>query len=152
MYYIYHIPSMPKIGTSINPEERVKAQGYTNYEILEIHEDIYVASRREQELQKEYGYKVDNLKYYQTLENQSIEACRRGGKKAGRINGPIQGRKNVESGHLQSISSKGGKIGVIKANATMNAEILTCPHCNFTGKGRGNMKRWHFDNCKKKDH
>jgi hypothetical protein len=23
----------------------------------------------------------------------------------------------------------------------------TCPHCNLTGRG-GNMKRYHFDNCK----
>lgn len=25
---------------------------------------------------------------------------------------------------------------------------LTCPHCNYTGKGESNMYRWHFDNCK----
>ena len=24
---------------------------------------------------------------------------------------------------------------------------LTCPHCNLSGK-KGNMLRWHFDNCK----
>jgi len=26
--------------------------------------------------------------------------------------------------------------------------LVTCPHCGF--EGRANMKRWHFDNCKKK--
>jgi len=26
-------------------------------------------------------------------------------------------------------------------------ELLTCPKCEKTG-GKGNMKRWHFDNCK----
>ena len=25
-----------------------------------------------------------------------------------------------------------------------------CPHCDIKGKGAGNAKRWHFDNCKKK--
>ena len=29
-----------------------------------------------------------------------------------------------------------------------NTLVLTCPHCNFTGKGIGNMKRWHFNNSK----
>jgi bisphosphoglycerate-dependent phosphoglycerate mutase len=27
--------------------------------------------------------------------------------------------------------------------------VFTCPHCNLTGGG-GNMKRYHFDNCKEK--
>lgn len=27
---------------------------------------------------------------------------------------------------------------------------LTCPHCGMVG-GTGNMQRWHFDNCKKKE-
>lgn len=35
----------------------------------------------------------------------------KGGKVGGKINGPIQGRKNVESGLLQYIASEGGKIG-----------------------------------------
>jgi hypothetical protein len=26
--------------------------------------------------------------------------------------------------------------------------IVTCPHCNFSGKQGSNMNRWHFDNCK----
>ena len=32
-----------------------------------------------------------------------------------------------------------------------NSELLTCPHCGFKGKkSTGNMKRFHFDNCKKR--
>ena len=27
---------------------------------------------------------------------------------------------------------------------------FVCPHCNVTGKGAANAKRWHFDNCKKR--
>lgn len=26
--------------------------------------------------------------------------------------------------------------------------VWTCPHCGKSGKGSGNAKRWHFDNCK----
>lgn len=66
-YYIYHIPNV-KIGCSIKPEKRVKLQGYKKYEILEKHKDIYIASKREKKLQEEYGYKVDNSPYYQTIE------------------------------------------------------------------------------------
>ena len=29
-----------------------------------------------------------------------------------------------------------------------NDMILTCPHCNKTGKTLAAMKRWHFDNCR----
>jgi hypothetical protein len=54
MYYIYHIKKV-KIGCSVNPNKRVKAQGYTEYEILEQHLDIDIASKREIELQNEYG-------------------------------------------------------------------------------------------------
>lgn len=25
---------------------------------------------------------------------------------------------------------------------------LTCPHCNYVSGNRGNMRRWHFENCK----
>lgn len=28
--------------------------------------------------------------------------------------------------------------------------VLTCPHCTLSSRGRGNMKRYHFDNCKYK--
>jgi len=62
MYYIYHIPGI-KIGLSINPEQRVRKQGYNEYEILEEHNNVYSASDREIELQKQYGYSVDYNRY-----------------------------------------------------------------------------------------
>lgn len=67
-YYIYHIPKV-KIGCSSRPNTRVKDQGYTDFEILETHTNIEDASKREIELQKEYGYKIDNVLYSQTLIN-----------------------------------------------------------------------------------
>ena len=62
MYSIYHIPNV-KIGCSTNPKLRVKSQGYSNFEILEEHTCIDTVSKRELELQKEYGYKVDKSTY-----------------------------------------------------------------------------------------
>ena len=133
-YYIYHIPEI-KIGCSTEPENRVKAQGYTNYEILEEHEDIKVASDRERELQKEYGYKVDKVSYYQSYESRkkglTFENRSKGGKAATLVGGQI----------------KGGKISGKISGKIVSARIHTCPHCGKTGKSNA-MFQWHFENCK----
>jgi len=73
MYYIYHVPG-EKIGCSKYPDVRVADQGFSNYEILEEHTCIYTVSDREIELQKEYGYRVDNVPYFKTIEAQKIYA------------------------------------------------------------------------------
>jgi hypothetical protein len=68
MYYIYHIPGK-KVGCTKNIKQRVQyRQGFKNYEILEEHSDISIASKREIELQLEYGYLRDNnLSYEKTI-------------------------------------------------------------------------------------
>ena len=67
-YYIYHVPGI-KIGCTVNVPHRMREQGFTEWEHLETHTDIYEASNREIELQKEYGYRVDSIPYYQAIEN-----------------------------------------------------------------------------------
>ena len=62
MYYIYHIPGV-KIGCTADIKRR-QYQLKQELLILEEHTDIYEASSREIELQKEYGYKVDTVPYY----------------------------------------------------------------------------------------
>ena len=52
-YYIYHIPGV-KIGCTTEPKNRVEKQGYTEYEILEEHTDIYLVSERERESDEIY--------------------------------------------------------------------------------------------------
>jgi NTP pyrophosphatase (non-canonical NTP hydrolase) len=67
-YTIYHIPGK-KIGVTNDLYNRVEQQqGYDvgEYEILESSTDIDYISKREIELQKEYGYRVD-LKPYNEL-------------------------------------------------------------------------------------
>ena len=91
IYYIYHIPG-EKIGCTSDLEKRMNDQGFTQWEILETHEDGWLAGDREQELQKEYGYRVDHIHYMD-----SIEARRQAG--------ISQGNKNIESGHIQKLSS-----------------------------------------------
>lgn len=159
MYYIYHIPGV-KIGCSTNPKKRVKRQGYTKYEILEEYSDRDIASNREIELQKEYGYKLDNTTYSQSYEwarsgNPStkpmIEAVKKWIKEnpekhkknatlGGLKQGPIQGKKNAESGHISALGKK---------NSEFNNRIRTCPYCGITTRGVG-YERWHGDRCKKK--
>ncbi len=76
-YYIYHIPGV-KIGCSMYPKQRVKCQGYSNYEILEVHACKYLVSDREMDLQREHGYPVDTTPYWKIIEiDRSI-----GGRKA----------------------------------------------------------------------
>ena len=67
-YTIYHIPGK-KIGVTNDLYNRVECQqGYEvgEYEVLESSDDIDYISKREIELQKKYGYRVD-LKPYNEL-------------------------------------------------------------------------------------
>jgi len=159
MYTIYHIPGV-KIGCSVNPKRRVKNQGYTNYEVLEQHTDLTLATKRELELQKQYKYAVDQVMYSTTIKMSS-----KGGQIGGKIGGKrtkelrvgamsfesrskvgkIRGKKNVESGHLKTISIIGGQVG---GKISANKERI-CPYCLIKSNGIG-FFRWHGDNCKAK--
>jgi len=71
-YAIYHIPGK-KIGVTNNVKYRVEEQqGYNEgeYEILDMSDDIDYVSYKEIELQKEYGYRVDEQLYKQLKCNQ----------------------------------------------------------------------------------
>jgi hypothetical protein len=130
MYHIYRIPDykhknglIGKIGVSEIPSERVEKQGYSNFEILESHTDIIKVSERERELQKQYGYPVDSVPYYISRAQWGSKAGKVGGKKCkdekiGFLSDSWDKTKNgkwaVESGHLQRISSLGGKKAIIK--------------------------------------
>ena len=73
-YIIYHIPGK-KIGVTNDLYNRVESQqGYEvgEYEILESSDDIDYISKREIELQKEYGYKVDLIPYNELSVNQKL--------------------------------------------------------------------------------
>jgi NTP pyrophosphatase (non-canonical NTP hydrolase) len=72
-YYLYHITGK-KIGVTCNLNNRVTLQqGYApdEYEVLEISEDIDYISDREIELQKKYGYRIDQ-KLYKNLKPKTM--------------------------------------------------------------------------------
>jgi len=71
MYYIYHIPSIKKIGCTNNIKRRVEVQqGHYQYEILDKTKSLDEASDLEIKYQIEYGYKVDRVPYNQLKVNQ----------------------------------------------------------------------------------
>lgn len=63
VFYIYEIPGK-KIGCSTNAKSRTRQQGSRSYRLLEQHTDIFEATRRELELQSQFGYKVDRVPYW----------------------------------------------------------------------------------------
>lgn len=133
------------VGESIDPQSRfynhTKAKpGFSGMGYFYGREDLTLvidsahldrkeALQREGELKLKYG-----LEWSEKNRNQN------------------NGRKAVESGHMDRMvtkesCSKGGKV----AGKIVGARIHTCPYCGKTGKSNL-MLRWHFDNCKKKDH
>ena len=73
-YAIYHIPGK-KIGVTNDLYNRVELQqGYEvgEYEILESSDDINYVSKKELELQREYGYRVDRIPYNELNNNNFI--------------------------------------------------------------------------------
>ena len=74
MYYLYHIPGK-KIGVTRDLNTRVTLiQGYkpNEYEVLDQSDDIDYISDKEIELQKSYGYRVDNQKYKNLFKKMKI--------------------------------------------------------------------------------
>ena len=141
MYYIYHIKGI-KIGCSINPKKRIQQQGYRNsdWEILEEHLDKTIASNREIELQKQYGYKVDFVKYTKTIKIGTYEGRSKGGKKnvqSGKLikAGEI-GREVMKNTVTKDFYSNIGKMGSDKANYKNEYEIYAYkyPSMEFIGE------------------
>ena len=123
-YYIYHIPTyihkdgmIGKIGVSedlktrINENLRKSLQPFDFWKVLEEHTDIMEASRREIELQKQYGYKVDRIPYWQSNEmGKTGQGGKIGGKHTSPNGGKIGGRIAVESGRIFLLSKAKRKL------------------------------------------
>lgn len=145
-YYIYHIPGI-KIGCTTEPNKRVNDQGYSNFEILEQHTDIYIASTREQELQKEYGYRVDTVPYYSSYNHRGVMGTKGGlSKSEAKINAVLNNRTTWAN------TSKYRNKEKVLYNAKNNGgtgKIRNCMYCdrpiNLMNIGR------HENKCKLKN-
>lgn len=142
MYYIYHIPGI-KIGCSINPKRRVKAQGYSTFEIIEEYIDMETASKREIELQIKFGYKVDKGSRIYSEPFFSNMGIKGGSKQTQKQK--IASSNNAKKSKTRFDSKLQTELGK-RGHAAQNIE-LTCPHCNKVGVGRV-MYRHHFNRCK----
>ena len=96
-YIIYHIVGV-KIGCTSQLEIRMRDQNFTQWDILEEHTNIYEASTREIQLQKEYGLPVDTIPYWKSIEHRRLA-----GIKGARVS-PVQMFTTPES------CAKGGRI------------------------------------------
>jgi hypothetical protein len=81
-HYIYEIFGR-KIGATNDVERRMKQQGAKEgeYRIIEEHTNAKTCSIRETELQKEFGYPVDNIQYWKTLRWQKKATSKKANKK-----------------------------------------------------------------------
>ena len=76
MYYIYHIPSIKKIGCTTDLIKRVElTQGFSKeeYIILSCTESIQEASRLEVQYQTDYKYKIDKDNYLTLKQKKMIQ-------------------------------------------------------------------------------
>lgn len=108
---------------------------------------LQYSSRQDKALQSAAGKKGGAAA---KASGQFYEYCKSGGA----VSGLIQGKKNVESGHLDSITPKSGSAEAIARNlhrqklmkerGTHNSQKeYTCPTCNQIVKGSVTMKRFH---------
>jgi hypothetical protein len=69
-HYIYEIFGR-KVGVTNDVARRMKQQGVKEgeYRVIEEHTNAKTASIRERELQEQHGYRVDNIPYWKTLQN-----------------------------------------------------------------------------------
>lgn len=148
MFYIYHIPGV-KIGCTQNYPQRCIDQGFDNYELLETHNDIEVASDRELELQEQYGYSIDRHRYVEmTVRGRrgAISQLRSG---THNFIGQTYSKGCTSLEHQYAFASAGGKAnkGKPKEYAKQLAKDLntewTCEVCGKSGRGRGNYVRYH---------
>jgi len=146
-----------KIGVDCKYPRRIKIQKISDVQILEVHTCVYEVSKREQELQRQYGVRVDNTPYYVTYFANRTEEKRRSatewqiGREA--INKGIphldETKQKIREAHLGVPKSEEHKLKLSKSTKGIPKLKVTCPHCNKQG-GTGVMNRWHFDNCKHK--
>ena len=157
-YYIYEVPG-EKIGATKDWESR-REYNFNEYQIEPIivetmegpdTEDMWqVVGDREWYYADLNGYtrgthykviRILAAKHDWSDDARAIAKRNKAQSKAGKVGGKTTGPKNVQSGHLKSISTLGGH--------AMAKVINTCEHCGHQGKG-ANFYRYHAKNCTKK--
>ncbi len=155
MYYIYHIPGV-KIGCTKNPNNRIKQQTHSESEILEIYEDINIASKRERELQKEYGYKVDTCDYisatskmnplnpakagkasasksWKENRDRELKKCSKGGKVNAELNGKPVIMCDMNGNHIITFKNRTDAAAFVNGNKPPLVQVIDNPNRSYRG-------------------
>ena len=166
IYYIYEVPT-EKNGATKDWEER-RAYNFNEYQI----EPIIVETMEGPDTEEYWQVVGDREWYYADLNGYSrgthyVEMMLMS-IKGGSARAQQESFKNINDYVSNESRSKGGSIGGVrtrdlghldkartfkscsKGGINMRGHRynkVTCPHCNKEGGG-GNMKRFHFDNCK----
>ena len=157
-YTIYHIPGI-KIGVSKQLETRMRKQGFSEWEVLEVHTDIYEVSDREMELQRQYGLPVDTMPYWKRAQmNQIPKSLETKQKMREAQTGMVyseESKAKMSAAAKGNQNCKGNKLSAehrANISATLKGRPLTggalesltkkiqCPHCDMQ-TNRGNMGR-----------
>jgi hypothetical protein len=140
MYYIYHIKGV-KIGCTKNLTRRMREQGFEEYEILETHENIDVASKREIELQNQFGYidRFCKIEYKVSVKNAHKS---NGGFKDGNI--PWNDGKPHSNKTKQKISlaNKGRKHSIEEIEKRRNIVLKTHTTDEYRKQQSERIKLW----------
>lgn len=142
MYKIYHIFGF-KIGCTTNFELRIKKQGFTleQAEILETHDDINKASSREKELQKLYGYKVDNIPYTASNKGAIKNKSTWNDNLTTEMRSANTKKQWIDNYEKMKEASKKGLKAASEASAKSlnraNLQLWHCLECKMTIKGAG---------------
>ena len=146
-FYIYEVPGH-KNGCTQDWKNRSQ-YNFQRYNIMPVLVETYnypdeaeywqIVGDREWELAEKNGYAKGP--HYRIAREQRILAQKIGCISGGKIQGPILGKINVESGHMANIR--------ILANQK-NQERIKCIHCGLECN-RINHGKWHGDKCKQKN-
>ena len=90
--------------------------------------------QKEKELADLYRSKVSKEMWINLTEEQYREKC-------------IRSKENAIKHYQNATKEEREYRNKRNSEGQQNLSILTCPHCGKQSKSRGNMKRFHFDNC-----
>ena len=125
-YSIYHIPGVKVGATSRDPKIRVREQGYSQFEILEVLESLELTSEREVYWQEKLGYGRDNFVLYaQAYKTYSKSKL---GKKLSKetkdkISQHFKGRKKGPQSEIHKLNMSNSKKGKPWTEARIQAQL-----------------------------
>jgi hypothetical protein len=128
-FTIYHVPEIKKIGCTEDLDRRsndIEYRGKYKLIPLEYHTDRRIASDREKELQREYGYEVDTSSFWSIQFGlHSPEARAKVGKKVSkRQKGKLPKSLNTKKAKQNQIIGKRKQAGRPMSQWTKDGELI----------------------------